>query len=108
MMLSAVYRLWRERGQRYGSGHLIDIVRGKRTTRVVSQSHDTLSVFGVGAQWSVLTWRAVLRRLMAEQMLVTDDEGYGTLAMTPAAVPVFKGEHRLWMRVGLNQAAGQV
>jgi ATP-dependent DNA helicase RecQ len=97
MVLSAVYRLWRERGQRYGSGHLIDIVRGKRTPRVLAQSHDTLSVFGVGAQWSVLAWRAVLRRLMAEQMLVPDDEGYGTLAMTPASVPVFKGERSLWM-----------
>lgn len=105
MMLSTVYRLWRERGQRYGSGHLIDIVRGKRTPRVVAQSHDTLSVFGVGAHWSVMTWRAVLRRLMAEQMLVTDDEGYGTLAMTPTAVPVFKGERRLWLRAGASEVA---
>lgn len=104
MMLSTVYRLWRERGQRYGSGHLIDIVRGKRTARVISQSHDTLSVFGVGAQWSTLTWRSLLRRLMAEQMLVTDDEGYGTLAMTPASVPLFKGERRLWMRASLLEA----
>ena len=100
MILSTVYRLWRERGQRYGSGHLIDIVLGKRTARVLAQSHDTLSVFGVGSQWPVLTWRAVLRRLMAEQMLVTDDEGYGTLAMTPASVPVFKGERRIWLRSG--------
>jgi len=99
MMLSTVYRLWRERGQRFGSGHLIDIVRGRRTPRVLGQSHDTLSVFGVGAQWSVLTWRVVLRRLMAEQMLVTDDEGYGTLVMTPASVPVFKGEQQVWLRV---------
>lgn len=105
MVLSTVYRLWRERGQRYGSGHLIDIVRGKRTPRVVSQAHDTLSVFGVGAHWSVLTWRNVLRRLMAEQMLVTDDEGYGTLAMTPASVPVFKGERRLWMWDGTIQSS---
>ena len=99
MMLSTVYRLWRERGQRFGSGHLIDIVRGRRTPRVLAQSHNTLSVFGVGAHWSVLTWRVVLRRLMAEQMLVTDDEGYGTLVMTPASVPVFKGEQKVWLRV---------
>jgi len=97
MMLSTVYRLWRERGQRFGSGHLIDIVRGKRTPRVLTQSHDTLSVFGVGAPWSVLTWRAVLRRLLAEQMLVTDDEGYGTLVLTPASVAVIKGEQTIQM-----------
>ena len=98
MMLSTVYRLWRERGQRFGSGHLIDIVRGKRTRRVMLESHDALSVFGVGAQWSVLQWRCVLRRLLAEQWLVTDDEGYGTLVMTPASVPVIKGEQTVWLR----------
>lgn len=100
MMLATIYRLWRERGQRFGSGHLIDIVRGKRTTRVLAESHDSLSVFGVGQHWSALTWRLVLRRLMAEQMLVTDDEGYGTLVMTPASVPVFKGQQSLWLRGG--------
>ena len=98
MMLSTVYRLWRERGQRFGSGHLIDIVRGRRTRRVTLESHDALSVFGVGAQWSVLQWRCVLRRLLAEQWLVTDDEGYGTLVMTPASVPVIKGEQTVWLR----------
>ena len=98
MILSAIYRLWRERGQRYGSGHLIDIVRGRRTARVLAQSHDALSVFGVGEKWSVLAWRAVLRRLLAEQMLVTDDEGYGTLAMTPTSIPVFKGERKLLLK----------
>lgn len=98
MMLSTVYRLWRERGQRFGSGHLIDIVRGKATPRVRLQSHDTLSVFGVGAQWSVVTWRLVLRALLAQQMLVPDDEGYGTLAMTPASVALLRGQQKLLMR----------
>jgi ATP-dependent DNA helicase RecQ len=98
MMLSTVYRLWRERGQRFGSGHLIDIVRGKATARVRAQSHDTLSVFGVGAHWPVTTWRLLLRRLLAEQLLVPDDEGYGTLAMTPASVALVRGQQQLWMR----------
>ena len=98
MMLSAIYRLWRERGQRFGSGHLIDIVRGKPTVRIVAQSHDTLSVFGVGARWSVVTWRLLLRRLLAEQWLVPDDEGYGTLVMTPASVPVLRGQQKVLMR----------
>ena len=99
MMLATIYRLWRERGQRFGSGHLIDILRGRRTARVTTESHDTLSVFGVGRQWSVLTWRLVLRRLMAEQMVITDDEGYGTLVMTSASVPLFKGQQTLWLRI---------
>lgn len=98
MLLSTVYRLWRERGQRFGSGHLIDILRGRATKRVTENSHDTLSVFGVGQQWSVLTWRKVLRKLLAKQWLVLDDEGYGTLALTPASVAVLRGQVTVLLR----------
>ena len=99
-MLSAVYRLWRQRGQRFGSGHVIDILRGRPTARVSSLGHDSLSVFGIGAELSVVQWRRLLRRLLSEQMLVLDDEGYGTLALTEASVAVLKGQQRLLMRWG--------
>jgi len=98
-MLSAVYRLWRQRGQRFGSGHLIDILRGRTTARVKSLRHDSLSVFGIGADLSVVQWRQVLRRLLAEQMLVLDDEGYGTMALTQASVAVLKGHQQVLMRL---------
>jgi ATP-dependent DNA helicase RecQ len=98
-MLSAVYRLWRQRGQRFGSGHLIDILRGRTTARVKSLRHDSLSVFGIGADLSVVQWRQVLRRLLAEQMLVLDDEGYGTMALTQASVAVLKGHQEVLMRL---------
>jgi ATP-dependent DNA helicase RecQ len=99
-MLSAVYRLWRQRGQRFGSGHVIDILRGRTTARVSSLGHDSLSVFGIGSELSVAQWRRLLRRLLSEQMLVLDDEGYGTLALTQASVAVLKGQQHLSMRWG--------
>lgn len=98
-MLSAVYRLWRQRGQRFGSGHLIDILRGRVTARVKDLKHNTLSVFGIGADLSVVQWRHVLRRLLAEQMLVLDNEGYGTLALTEASVAVLKGQQQVLLRI---------
>lgn len=97
-MLSAVYRLWRERGQRFGGGHLIDILRGKPTERVRQNQHDTLSVFGVGADLSEQAWRGVLRQLLAMNILAVDHEGYGTLALTDASRPVLKGETTLMFR----------
>jgi ATP-dependent DNA helicase RecQ len=97
-MLSAVYRLWKERGQRFGSGHLIDILRGKSTSRVLDLQHQTLSVFGVGQDLSEQAWRSVLRQLLASGMLTVDHEGYGTLALTDASRPVLKGEQSLMMR----------
>src|SRR3546814_184653 len=73
-VLSAVYRLWRERGQRFGAGHLIDILRGKLTARVEQYGHESLSVFGVGADLSEQAWRGVLRQLLAQRFLLVDHE----------------------------------
>jgi ATP-dependent DNA helicase RecQ len=97
-VLSAVYRLWRERGQRFGAGHLIDILRGKLTTRIEQYGHDSLSVFGVGADLSEQVWRGVLRQLLAQRLLAVDHEGYGTLALTDESRSVLKGERTLMLR----------
>jgi len=97
-LLSAVYRLWRERGQRFGGGHLIDILRGQETDRVKQHGHDTLSVFGVGADLSADAWRGILRQALALGLLTVDLEGYGTLALTEASRAVLKGERTLMLR----------
>lgn len=97
-ILSAVYRLWRERGQRFGAGHLIDILRGRLTERIRQYDHDTLSVFGIGADLSEQAWRGVLRQLLAHSLLMVDNEGYGTLALTEGSRAVLKGETTLMLR----------
>lgn len=97
-LLSAIYRLWRERGQRFGAGHLTDILRGRLTDRVRQYGHDTLSVFGVGQDLTERTWRSVLRQLLAHGLLTVDAEGYGTLALTEASRAVLKGETTLMLR----------
>jgi len=97
-IMSAVYRLWRERGQRFGAGHLIDILRGKQTDRVKEYGHDSLSVFGIGADLSENAWRGVLRQLLAQSLLSVDHEGFGTLALTDGSRAVLKGEHTLMFR----------
>lgn len=97
-ILSAVYRLWRERGQRFGAGHLIDILRGKPTDRVKQYEHETMTVFGIGADLSEQAWRGVLRQLLAQSLLSVDNEGYGTLALTETSRAVLKGEQTLMFR----------
>jgi len=97
-ILSAVYRLWKERGQRFGAGHVIDILRGKRTERVTQHRHDELSVFGVGADLSEKEWRSVLRQLIALNLLTVDHDAYGTLALTEGSRVVLKGERVLMLR----------
>lgn len=97
-LLSAIYRLWKERSQRYGSGHIIDILMGKKTPRVIEQSHDSLSVFGVGADLSATVWRSVMRQMLALGYLMVDQEGYGTFAMAESSVPVLRGQQSLRLR----------
>jgi ATP-dependent DNA helicase RecQ len=97
-MLSAIYRLMKERGQRYGAGHLIDILRGKSTPRVLENEHHTLTVFGVGLDLTEQAWRSVLRQLLAHGLLVVDQEVYGTLALTEESRAVLKGQRTLMLR----------
>nr|MBF0682042.1 DNA helicase RecQ [Pseudomonas sp.] len=97
-VLSAVYRLWKERGQRFGAAHIIDILRGKKTPRVDQHRHDELSVFGVGADLSERDWRGVLRQLIAQSLLAVDHDGFSTLTLTEGSRAVLKGERTLMLR----------
>ncbi len=92
--LSAVYRS----GQRYGSGHVIDILRGIDGERVNQLGHDRLTTFGVGADMDEKAWRSVFRQLLAAGLLATDPEGYGTLRLTAASRDVLTGGQRVLLR----------
>ncbi|MGX1702273.1 DNA helicase RecQ [Microbacterium sp. NPDC055357] len=90
-LLSTIVRLQRERGQAYGAGHLIDILRGASTDRIRQQGHDALSTYGLGADLSDQDWRSVVRQLLARGILVARGE-YGTLALGEPASGVLRGE----------------
>ncbi|NEN04822.1 DNA helicase RecQ [Diaminobutyricibacter tongyongensis] len=96
-LLSTVVRLQRERNQRYGAGHLIDIVRGKQTPRVTQFSHDTLATWGIGSDLSESQWRGVVRQLLAQELLKTEGE-YGTLALTAGGADVLSGGRTVILR----------
>ena len=95
--LSCVYRFHQRGGQRFGAGHLIDVLRGKLTDKVTQHRHEGLSTFGVGADLSEVQWRGVLRQLIALGHLRTEGE-YNTLELTPSAREVLRGEVRLLLR----------
>jgi ATP-dependent DNA helicase RecQ len=97
-LLSTVVRLQRERGQRFGAGHLVDILRGKRTPRVEQHRHDSLATWGIGDDLSEQVWRGVVRQLLAQSLLKVNDDGYGTLAITPASAGVLSGSRRVQLR----------
>jgi ATP-dependent DNA helicase RecQ len=85
-------------GQRFGAGHLIDVLRGKLTDKIQSFGHDRLPTFGVGADIEELEWRGVIRQLVALGLMHADSSRYGALALTDAARPLLKGETTLQLR----------
>jgi ATP-dependent DNA helicase RecQ len=85
-------------GQRFGAGHLIDILRGKSTEKVKQFGHDSLPTFAVGADMDDMGWRSVFRQLLAGGLLEADAQAYGALKLTDEARPVLKGETTLTLR----------
>ena len=112
MALSCVFRARRASGFNFGAGHLIDILRGNRTEKILQRGHEALTTFGIGAALSEAEWRAVFRQLVAFGYLAVDHDGFGALVLTDASKPVLKGETTVTLRryvkpVRTRQAAGR-
>jgi len=96
-LLSTIVRLLRERNQKFGAGHLIDILRGKETPRATQHRHTELKTWGIGADLSDQQWRGVVRQMLAQGFLATSGE-YGTLILTDAAAEVLGGGRSVQLR----------
>ncbi len=86
--LSAVLRT----GERFGAEHLIAVLRGEATGKVLQHRHDRLVTFGVGADIDKTLWRSFLRQLVAADVLRIDIGGYGALKPGSRGRAVLKGE----------------
>ena len=104
-LLSCIYRVQQASGLSFGAGHLMDILRGKVTDKVRQYGHDRLSTFGIGADLGESQWRAVLRQLIARNMVRVDSEGMSTLSLLPAARSLLVGQDQLLLRESRVQPA---
>ena len=96
-LLSAVYRLRSERRQRFGAGHVIDILLGKQTPKIVQHGHDTMTVFGIGTDLRDTEWRGIVRQLLAQGLLAVEGD-YGTLVLTDASAQVLRKQRPVMLR----------
>jgi ATP-dependent DNA helicase RecQ len=96
-LLSTVWRLDRERNQRFGVGQAVDILLGKRTDKITQWRHDSLSTFGIGADLSESEWRGVARQLLAQGLLTVSGE-HQTIALTGTSGEVLGGRRSVPMR----------
>jgi len=91
--MAAIFRT----GQRFGAGHIIDVLVGKVTDKVTQFSHNDQPVFGQGKDIDQRTWQSVIRQLSALGLIVVDHT-FGALHLTDEARPVFKGERKVTLR----------
>ncbi|MET0132850.1 MAG: DNA helicase RecQ [Kibdelosporangium sp.] len=96
-LLSAVFRLQKERRQKFGAGQVIDILLGRKTAKVIQHDHDSLTVFGIGTELTEAGWRGVVRQLLAQSLLAVEGD-YGTLTLTEASSAVLRRERQVLMR----------
>ena len=101
MALSTVYRS----GQRYGVGHLTDILLGRDNDKIRSAGHQHLSTYGIGKQLSEPEWRSVFRQLIARGLAEIDLDGFGGLRLSDTCRPLLRGEESLALRKDIARSA---
>jgi ATP-dependent DNA helicase RecQ len=103
-LLSTVFRLDRERRQKFGAGQVIDILLGKATPKVIQFGHDSLKVFGIGTELREGEWRGVVRQLLAQRLLAVEGD-YGTLVLTDSSAEVLSQQRQVLLRREPERAA---
>ncbi len=93
-LLSAIART----GSRFGAGHLVDILRGKPTDKVIAAGHDRLPTFGVGQDLDERAWQSVARQLVASGIIAIDHAAFGALTFDEGAREVLKGQRTVALR----------
>ncbi|MCM2291933.1 DNA helicase RecQ [Allorhizobium sp. BGMRC 0089] len=93
--LAAIYRT----GERFGAGHLIDVLTGNATERVKSFGHVDMPVFGAGKELATRTWQSVYRQLLAAGLITIDHAAYGAFKLGEGARAVFKREREVRFRL---------
>ncbi len=92
--LAAVYRT----GERFGTGHLIDVLVGNVNDKTERFGHVDMPVFGVGKDIAAKTWQSIYRQLLAAGLVSVDHAAYGALKLEPDARAVFRHEREVRFR----------
>ena len=96
-LLSCMYRIRQASGYGFGAHHVIDVLRGQRTAKVLERGHDRLSTFGIGADLDERTWHALVRQLLARGLIEVAHDRFGAMELTEAAGPVLRGQEAVWL-----------
>lgn len=94
MALSCVYRT----GQRFGAGHVIDVLRGSNNEKILSFDHHKLTTYGIGKNLSADEWKSIFRQLVARGLLDVNVDGFGGLLLNESCRIYLRGEEKISLR----------
>ena len=80
-------------GEIFGATHIVDVLLGSENQKVLKFGHQHLSTYGIGKDLAKKQWLHLFRQLVQKGMLVQDDR-YGSLKLTPAALQVLRGAEK--------------
>jgi ATP-dependent DNA helicase RecQ len=92
--LAAIYRT----GERFGTGHVIDVLIGNDNEKTRRFGHTDMPVFGAGKDIPLKTWQSVYRQLLAAGLIRVDHDAFGALKLEPEAREVFRHEREVRFR----------
>jgi ATP-dependent DNA helicase RecQ len=84
-------------GERYGAGHIIDVLLGNRTERM-TEAHAALDVFGKGTLRKKDEWQSIIRQMAGEGLLRHDLQGYGGLEIADKGHALLRGQEKFEAR----------
>ncbi|MFC1821865.1 DNA helicase RecQ [Thermodesulfobacteriota bacterium] len=85
-------------GQRFGAGHIIDVLRGSTAKKVLKFGHQHLSTYGIGQDYSKKQWFHLSRQFI-QKGLATQDMEFGGLQLTEKTWNVLKGKEKVFGKV---------
>jgi len=101
MLMSAIVRT----GNRFGAGHIIDIVTGAETQKIRQLGHDQLKTYGVGKEKSKRHFQAVVSNLLAQGWLQQSGDKYPVLQVAARASAVLEGKAKVRIIKPVEKAA---
>ena len=104
--LSCIARL-AQRDQRFGAAHVIEILRGARSEKLLKNGHDSLSVYGIGGAHGIDEWRQLTRTLLHQGLVEETHDGYPVLRLNAASWEVLRGQRQVLVAFAAARPKGR-
>ncbi|PCJ16671.1 MAG: DNA helicase RecQ [Candidatus Cloacimonadota bacterium] len=97
-LLSCIYRT----EQNFGSGHVIDVLLGKMSEKVMRFNHDRLSTYGIGDDLDEFAWKSIIRQLVVHGHLKIHNE-FSSLIFTDSSKAILSGKLKFFVRKDIKE-----